>query len=248
MAIIFCKLQKEIAEPLMDLKQGIEILRQNRTFRSILSTLLSVGIFLNGAPVKGFQIEYLAKVPEVKDTVHKHSLLHHLCHMVMESSSDTSDLYSEIGPITRASKADFTDLAHNLNQLEAECKACWDRLKLIAKHDCPPPLKQKLVDFLADCAERIIILQIVHRRVMNRYRKFLLWLGMPQHSVAESRPNEFCRTLSEFALEYRTTRERVQQQLEKKANHRERNKTRGKLIIDMAKFKTKDDVADDELK
>ncbi|XP_043650592.1 uncharacterized protein LOC122618304 isoform X2 [Drosophila teissieri] len=240
--------EKEIAEPLMDLKQGIEILRQNRTFRSILSTLLSVGIFLNGAPVKGFQIEYLAKVPEVKDTVHKHSLLHHLCHMVMESSSDTSDLYSEIGPITRASKADFTDLAHNLNQLEAECKACWDRLKLIAKHDCPPPLKQKLVDFLADCAERIIILQIVHRRVMNRYRKFLLWLGMPQHSVAESRPNEFCRTLSEFALEYRTTRERVQQQLEKKANHRERNKTRGKLIIDMAKFKTKDDVADDELK
>jgi len=240
--------QKEIAEPLMDLKQGIEILRQNRTFRSILSTLLSVGIFLNGAPVKGFQIEYLAKVPEVKDTVHKHSLLHHLCHMVMESSSDTSDLYSEIGPITRASKADFTDLAHNLNQLEAECKACWDRLKLIAKHDCPQPLKQKLVDFLADCAERIIILQIVHRRVMNRYRKFLLWLGMPQHSVAESRPNEFSRTLSEFALEYRTTRERVLQQLEKKANHRERNKTRGKLIIDMAKFKTKDDVADDELK
>ncbi|XP_043065030.1 uncharacterized protein LOC108096044 isoform X2 [Drosophila ficusphila] len=240
--------EKEIAEPLMDLKQGIEILRQNRTFRSILSTLLSVGIFLNGAPVKGFQIEYLAKVPEVKDTVHKHSLLHHLCHMVMESSSDTSDLYSEIGPITRASKADFTELAHNLNQLESECKACWDRLKLIAKHDCPPPLKQKLVDFLADCAERIIILQIVHRRVMNRYRKFLLWLGMPQHSVAESRPNEFCRTLSEFALEYRTTRERVQQQLEKKANHRERNKTRGKLIIDMAKFKTKDDVADDELK
>ncbi|CAD7002601.1 unnamed protein product [Ceratitis capitata] len=240
--------EKEIAEPLMDLKQGIEILRNNRTFKCILSTLLSVGIFLNGAPVKGFQIEYLSKVPEVKDTVHKHSLLHHLCHMVMESSPDTTDLYSEIGPITRASKADFSDLAHNLNQLENECKASWDRLKLIAKHDCPPQLKQKLVDFLADCAERIIILQIVHRRVMNRYRKFLLWLGAPQHTVAESKPNEFSRILSEFALEYRTTRERVQQQLEKKANHRERNKTRGKLIIDMAKFKTKEDRADAELK
>ncbi|XP_039966029.1 FH1/FH2 domain-containing protein 3 isoform X4 [Bactrocera tryoni] len=240
--------EKEIAEPLMDLKQGIEILRNNRTFKCILSTLLSVGIFLNGAPVKGFQIEYLSKVPEVKDTVHKHSLLHHLCHMVMESSPDTTDLYSEIGPITRASKADFSDLAHNLSQLETECKASWDRLKLIAKHDCPPQLKQKLVDFLADCAERIIILQIVHRRVINRYRKFLLWLGAPQHTISESKPNEFCRILSEFALEYRTTRERVQQQLEKKANHRERNKTRGKLIIDMAKFKTKEDRADAELK
>lgn len=70
-----------------------------------------------------------------------------------------------------------------------------------------------------------------------RYHKFLLWLGVPPHRISESRPNEFCRILSEFALEYRTTRERVHQQIEKKATHRERNKTRGKLIIDVAKFK-----------
>lgn len=160
--------EKEIAEPLMDLKQGLEVLKNNKTFKCILSTLLSIGIFLNGTPVKGFQIEYLSKVPEVKDTVNKHSLLHHLCHIVIESSPQTTDLYSEIGSVTRASKADFADLAHNIGYLETECKASWDRLKLIAKHDCPPQLKQKLVDFLADCAERIIILEVVHRRVINR--------------------------------------------------------------------------------
>ncbi|XP_072394972.1 FH1/FH2 domain-containing protein 3-like [Diabrotica undecimpunctata] len=87
--------EREIAEPLMDLKQGFEVLRVNKTFRGILSTLLSVGNFLNGNEVRGFQIEYLAKVPEVKDTVHKHSLLHHLCHIVMEKFPDATDLYSE---------------------------------------------------------------------------------------------------------------------------------------------------------
>lgn len=92
----FENLEREIAEPLMDLKQGIEVLRGNTTFRGILSTLLSIGIFLNGNEVKGFQIEYLAKVPEVKDTVHKHSLLHHLCHIVMEKFPDATDLYSEV--------------------------------------------------------------------------------------------------------------------------------------------------------
>lgn len=46
----------------MDLKQGLESLKANKTFKCILSTLRSIGIFLNGAPVKGFQIEYLAKV------------------------------------------------------------------------------------------------------------------------------------------------------------------------------------------
>lgn len=81
-----------------------------------------------------------------------------------------------------------------------------------------------------------------------RYRKFLLWLGTPQHRVPEFRPNEFCRIVSEFALEYRTTRERVQQQFEKKASHRERNKTRGKMIIDVSKFKAQEDSADAELR
>lgn len=76
----------------------------------------------------------------------------------------------------------------------------------------------------------------------------MLWLGVPLHSVTESKPSEFCRIISEFALEYRTTRERVQQQLEKKANHRERNKTRGKLIVDITKFKTKEDKQDAELR
>ncbi len=35
----------------MDLKQGIDILQSNTTFRAILATLLAVGNFLNGAEV-----------------------------------------------------------------------------------------------------------------------------------------------------------------------------------------------------
>ncbi|KAF3420774.1 hypothetical protein E2986_12699 [Frieseomelitta varia] len=103
-------------------------------------------------------------------------------------------------------------------------------------------------DFLADCAERIIVLGIVHRRIINRFHKFILWLGIPLHRVQDTKPNEFCRIVSEFALEYRTTRERVIQQLEKKANHRERNKTRGKMITEVGKFRTKEDRADAELR
>ncbi|XP_051169874.1 uncharacterized protein LOC127287142 isoform X1 [Leptopilina boulardi] len=240
--------EKEIADPLMDLKQGMETLRVNKTFRGILSTLLSIGIFLNGNEVKGFQLEYLTKVPEVKDTVHKHSLLHHLCHMVMEKFPDSTDLYSEIGAVTRASKIDFDELASNIFKLESECKASWDHLKLIAKHDGSTMMKVKMSDFLADCAERIIVLSIVHRRIINRFHKFVLWLGIPLHRVQDTKPNEFCRIVSEFALEYRTTRERVIQQLEKKANHRERNKTRGKMITEVGKFRTKEDRADAELR
>ncbi|KFO37898.1 FH1/FH2 domain-containing protein 3 [Fukomys damarensis] len=88
---------------------------------------------------KAFELKYLKKVPEVKDTVHKQSLLHHVCTMVVENVPDSSDLYSEIG----ASPA-----------------------------------------------------------------------------IREANINKFCRIISEFALEYRTTRERVLQQKQKQANHR----------------------------
>uniref|UniRef100_T1IHU6 FH2 domain-containing protein n=1 Tax=Strigamia maritima TaxID=126957 RepID=T1IHU6_STRMM len=243
------QMEVDVAEPLMDLKQCISQLNSNKTFRYILSTLLSIGNFLNGIEAKGFQIDYLAKVPEVKDTVHKHSLLHHLCHMVMEKYSDSTDLYSEIGSVTRASKVDFDELAANLNKMEIECKSSWDRLKLIAKHDGSSSVKVvKMSEFLADCAERIIVLGIVHRRVLNRFYRLLCFFGVPSVVAKETKVNQFLRVISEFSLEYSTTRERVVQQMEKKANHRERNKTRGKMITDMEKFKSKDVQADEELR
>ncbi|XP_056154438.1 FH1/FH2 domain-containing protein 3 [Lampris incognitus] len=225
--------EKEVAEPLQDLKEGMEQLEKNKTLRYILSTLLSIGNFLNGTNAKGFELTYLEKVPEVKDTVHKQSLLHHACSIVVENFPQSTDLYSEIGAITRSAKVDFDQLHENLTQMERRCKASWDHLKMIAKHEMKAQLKQKMSDFLKDCAERIIILKIVHRRIMNRFHAFLLFLGHPAYSVREISVHRFGKILSEFALEYRTTRDRVLQQKQKRADHRERNKTRGKLIVDV---------------
>nr|XP_026255802.1 FH1/FH2 domain-containing protein 3 isoform X9 [Urocitellus parryii] len=224
--------EKEVAEPLLDLKEGIDQLENNKTLGFILSTLLAIGNFLNGTNAKAFELSYLEKVPEVKDTVHKQSLLHHVCTMVVENFPDSSDLYSEIGAITRSAKVDFDQLQDNLCQMERRCKASWDHLKAIAKHEMKPALKQRMSEFLKDCAERIIILKIVHRRIINRFHSFLLFMGHPPYAIREVNINKFCRIISEFALEYRTTRERVLQQKQKRANHRERNKTRGKMITD----------------
>ncbi|KAK7124174.1 hypothetical protein R3I94_018509 [Phoxinus phoxinus] len=225
--------EKEVAEPLQDLKEGMDQLEKNKTLRVILSTLLAIGNFLNGSNAKGFDLSYLEKVPEVKDTVHKQSLLHHVCGLVVENFPDSTDLYSEIGALTRSAKVDFEQLQESLTQMEWRCKASWDHLKVIAKHEMKPALKQKMSDFLKDCAERIIILKIVHRRIMNRFHSFLLFLGHPAYSVRDISVTRLSKIISEFALEYRTTRDRVLQQRQKRADHRERNKTRGKMITDL---------------
>lgn len=44
-------LSQEVAEPLQDLKEGMDQLEKNKTLRYILSTLLAIGNFLNGTNV-----------------------------------------------------------------------------------------------------------------------------------------------------------------------------------------------------
>ncbi|KAM6252874.1 FH1/FH2 domain-containing protein 1 isoform 2-T2 [Porphyrio hochstetteri] len=229
-------LEQEIAEPLFDLKVGMEQLARNHTFKCILATLLAMGNFLNGSQSRGFELGYLEKVSEVKDTVHRQSLLHHLCQMVVEKFPETTDLYSEIASITRSAKIDFDELANSLVQLERRCRASWDNLKVIAKHETKPVLKSKLTDFLKDSTQRIVVLKVVHRRVLNRFHSFLLYLGYPASVARDVKVMPICKLLREFALEYRTCRERVLQQQKKRAAHRERNKTRGRLITETEKF------------
>ena len=69
--------------------------------------------------------------------------------------------------------------------------------------------------------------------LFKRFRKFLIYLGYARNQAAEYKVKEFCKLISEFALEYKTVRDRLLQQQEKRANHRERHKTRGKMITEV---------------
>ncbi|XP_045298988.1 FH1/FH2 domain-containing protein 1 isoform X5 [Leopardus geoffroyi] len=229
-------MEREIAEPLFDLKVGMEQLVQNATFRCILATLLAVGNFLNGSQSSGFELSYLEKVSEVKDTVRRQSLLHHLCSLVLQTRPDSSDLYSEIPALTRCAKVDFEQLTENLGQLERRSRAAEESLRNLAKHELAPALRARLTHFLAQCGRRVAMLRVVHRRVCNRFHAFLLYLGYTAQTAREVRIMQFCHTLREFALEYRTCRERVLQQQQKRATYRERNKTRGRMITETEKF------------
>ena len=49
-------------------------------------------------------MEYLSKVPEVKDSIKKRSLVHHLVSFVIKTFPDSTDLFSEFGAVSRCSK------------------------------------------------------------------------------------------------------------------------------------------------
>lgn len=123
---------QEIAEPLFHLKLAMEQLSASQTFRCILATVLAIGNFLNGCKVRfsslcslasvqslsmsgshttfqpakarGFELSYLGKLSQVRDTHTRQPLLHHVCVLLMQLYPQSSDLYSDITAVTKAGK------------------------------------------------------------------------------------------------------------------------------------------------
>jgi hypothetical protein len=222
---------QEVADPLMDVKLACEELETCATFQWVMAMLLAVGNFLNGGDIKGFQLDYLSKVPEVKDTSqHKHSLVYHLCQLVMDKYPTSTDLYSELGAVARCAKVDFDEVAQTLDRLERDCRSSWDYLRVIGANESES-VRRKIGDFLSDCVERILTLKTIHRRIINRFHHFLLYMGMSVAAAKEAKVNTICKTVTEFALEYRNSRERLTQTRKRQAEKRERNKTRGKMWV-----------------
>ncbi|KAH8867507.1 FH1/FH2 domain-containing protein 3 [Schistosoma japonicum] len=226
--------EKEIAEPLNDLKQAITEIINCKTLRYILSVLLSIGNFLNGSNARGFTLDYLGRLPEVKDTKYKNSLLHHVCCIVLDQFPDSTDLHSELGALCRCHRVDWDDLPKRLEKLEADSKRAWQHYRLIFSSEKESNKNIKLSDFLTEAMERVICLQIVYRRMCVRFRHTLEYLGYSPARASSTSFGYFCRILAEFALEYRTTREKIIEGREKKALARERKRTRGKLIVDVS--------------
>uniref|UniRef100_A0A158P8U0 FH2 domain-containing protein n=1 Tax=Angiostrongylus cantonensis TaxID=6313 RepID=A0A158P8U0_ANGCA len=209
-------MEKDIAEPLMDLQLAMKEMEESKTFRKAMSIFLAIGNTLSGTEIKGFQLDYLAKASEVKDPVYKHTLTYHLAEYMLEHYPEGSDLYTEFGAVARSARVDYKELFDNLKRLEKECKASWDYLA-------------KINDYLTDVAQRIHQLNTIYNVTRNRWHGFLLYFGYSVNEIPDQNPNEVFKMVTEFALEYRTTREKILQQRKRMAEKRERNKTRGKI-------------------
>uniref|UniRef100_A0A3Q0QQG7 FH2 domain-containing protein n=1 Tax=Amphilophus citrinellus TaxID=61819 RepID=A0A3Q0QQG7_AMPCI len=209
-ALDYDTLEREIAEPLFHLKLAMEQLAASQTFRCILATVLAIGNFLNGCKARGFELSYLGKLSQVRDTHTRQPLLHHVCVLLLQLYPESSDLYSDIIAVTKAGKFDYSQVQSNFTQLESLCKASWEQA--LAPEGS---LRHRLPKILKECEERLKVLRAVHRRVINRFHSFLLFLGYSRAMVRDTKPEDFCKTISNFSLEYRTMRQAILMQRER---------------------------------
>ena len=64
----FQTMEREMWQPLKDLRAGVEVVRGSVTLHTALSVILAMGNILNKRQSRGFQLDYLAKLSVVRDT------------------------------------------------------------------------------------------------------------------------------------------------------------------------------------
>ncbi|XP_029975119.1 FH1/FH2 domain-containing protein 1 isoform X2 [Salarias fasciatus] len=147
-----------------------------------------------------FELSYLGKLSQVRDTHTRQPLLHHVCELLLQLYPQSSDLYSEIPAVTKAGKnvlgaAEGSGESGTTGGEEAR-----------GNEPRPRPRRGRFVPgcqrFLKECEERLKVLKAVHRRVINRFHSFLLFLGYSKAMARDTRAEDFCKTISDFSLEY----------------------------------------------
>jgi hypothetical protein len=73
------------------------------------------------------------------------------------------------------------------------------------------------------------MLNIFYKNYFFRFRKFLIYLGYNRNQAGDYKVKDFCKLISEFALEYKTVRDRLLQQKEKR-----NSKTKPHMITDVS--------------
>lgn len=213
-------MERDVCKTLVSLKESMTILRENKTFLTIISVSLSFGNILNKTSKPAFEVESLSKLSKVKDTDTKRTLLYHIVNKVSEIQPDASDLYSEIEPLINVSNANFSELDSNLQSMEEECKKSLGYIKLAAKFDKDT---EKLVRiFLSNAAERIMSMKRVHQLLMVKYSGFLEWLGLMKHQHGDYPPTKLATIITDFAIEYKatTTKVNMDKEIERKKSMR----------------------------
>jgi len=209
----FKTMEKEIYEPLKDLKVGMDILQENKTFHTILGVTLAIGNALNRKEAKGFQLDYLTKLAGVKDTAQRKSLMFHITSKVLEDFPACSDLYSEIDPVIRVSRISYNELEADLATMTEQCKNAMNYVKASGKSGTDT--EQIVHTFLKDASARIEGLKKIEKRVTKRFQKFNLWLGIPSHLSNEYPPHVVAKIISDLAFQFKTNMLEIKQNEER---------------------------------
>lgn len=149
-----------------------EIMRSVK-FARILELILLIGNIMNtGSRLEqsvGFDISYLPKLSNTKDSENKFTLLHFLVETIESEQPDLLNFYEEILHLDRASKVSCEIIDKNMNQMETAINSLKRDINSVHEGDTEDKFVEEMSGFVEEADSQFSILKAMRQKLDGLY-------------------------------------------------------------------------------
>ncbi|XP_017082400.1 protein diaphanous [Drosophila eugracilis] len=254
------------ADMVQDIKPDIvagtaacEEVRNSKKFSKILELILLLGNYMNSGSKNeaafGFEISYLTKLSNTKDTDNKQTLLHYLADLVEKKFPDALNFYDDLSHVNKASRVNMDAIQKAMRQMNSAVKNLETDLQNNKVPQCDDDkFSEVMGKFAEECRQQVDVLGKMQLQMEKLYKDLSEYYAFD--------PSKY--TMEEFFADIKTFKDafqsahndnvRVREELEKKrrlqeareqsAREQQERQQRKKAVVDMDAPQTQEGVMD----
>ncbi|KAH8376782.1 hypothetical protein KR093_001326 [Drosophila rubida] len=221
------------ADMVQDIKPDIvagtaacEEIRNSKKFSNILELILLLGNYMNTGSKNeaafGFEISFLTKLTNTKDTDNKQTLLHYLVDLVEKKFPDSLNFYDDLSHVDKASRVNMDAIQKAMRQMNSAVKNLETDLQNNKVPQCDDDkFSEVMGKFAVDCRQQVDVLGKMQVQMEKLFKDLSEYYAFD--------PSKY--TMEEFFADIKTFKDafqaahndnvRVREELEKKRRMQE---------------------------
>ncbi|SBS84139.1 formin 1, putative [Plasmodium ovale curtisi] len=243
-ALSFKENYENTLNPLENILESCEAVKNSTKLFTILFTILNVGNTLNyGDPQRGnafgFKLTTLAKLNDIRSSTKPvKTLLQYICEIIYEKSIDTLDIIEELRCIDKVVKTDKQIIDSLLQKLKLGSTKIKNVLEL-AKKNPEDPLYDTLKEFYFSVEPKIEELENFYNQTFSVFKEIALYLGYKEKEIGAIQVQDFFKELWKFIQSIEFNRKTINEAAIKEQKKKEKelaNQKKGAILTKKQNF------------
>ncbi|KYO02503.1 formin 1 [Plasmodium gaboni] len=226
-ALSFKENYENTLNPLENILEACEAIKDSNKLFTILFTILNVGNTLNYGDAQrgnafGFKLSTLSKLNDIRSSTKPvKTLLQYICEIIFEKSKETLSIIDELRCIEKSIKTDKQTIDAFLQKLKLGCNKIKTVLEQ-AKNTPTDPLCEALTEFYHSVEPKIVELENFYNQTFTVFKDIALYLGYKEKDINTIQVQDFFKELWTFIQAVEFNRKTINEALLKQIKKQEK--------------------------
>ncbi|XP_037957963.1 protein diaphanous isoform X2 [Teleopsis dalmanni] len=222
--LAFADMVQDIKPDIVAGTAACDEVRNSKKFSEILRLILLVGNYMNSGSKNGvafgFQISYLTKLSNTKDTDNKCTLLHYIAEVVEKKFPECLTFYNDMTHVDRASRVNLEAIQKSMQQINSAVKNLETDLQNNKVPQCEDDRFNEVMEkFAADCRQQVDVLGKMQIKMEKLYKDLSEYFSFD--------PNKY--TMEEFFADIKAFKDQFLQAHQEIIRHREEEEKKRRI-------------------